>query len=722
MTLPTLLAFTAAALCSGLALFVLWEAPRAFVHRMFALGMAALALMEVCSGFEAQATAAADVVCWEWLRLLAAALVPGSWFFFSMSFARLSHQALIATWQWFGFLAFVVPVALVTVGQRALLTHVVPATGASWLLSLGWSGYGFYVCALLGAVVVLANLEKTLRMSAGSRRWQIKFVVLGLGSLFAAHIYTSSQALLFSSRHTALATVEATASIVAAILIMISLVRQRLLHVEIYFSQTALYNSITIVIVGTYLLVVGVLAKVIRHVGDSTILPLGTFFVFLALVTLTAILLSDQLRHASKRFISQHFSRSRYDYRQAWMACTQRMTSVMDVKELCAGTAKMVSEMFGVPNVTVWLFDEEAAHQLTLGASTVFSDTQKLPAASDETGMIALIAYMRAQHMPVDFACTADARVEALAQAHPRFLPSVHIRYSVALVAGQQFLGIITLGDRLTTEAFSYEDGDLLKTIADQAAASLLNLKLSHRLLRAKEMEAFQMLSAFFVHDLKNLAAKLSLMLQNLPAHYDNPAFRDDMLRVISSSIAKINAMCSRLSLLTQKLELRRTAADLNALVEATLTDLRGSLPVTLLSVLQPLPPVYVDAEQLQKVLVNLLLNATEAVRTDGEIQVTTAWLEKWAILSVRDNGCGMSPEFLAHSLFHPFHTTKSHGLGIGMFHSKMIVEAHQGRIEVESVEGEGSTFRVFLPLAQSGFETERPTIVSPPPHAVLHT
>jgi putative PEP-CTERM system histidine kinase len=290
------------------------------------------------------------------------------------------------------------------------------------------------------------------------------------------------------------------------------------------------------------------------------------------------------------------------------------------------------------------------------------------------------------------------------------------------LVAGQQFLGIITLGKRLTMEGFSCEDGDLLKIIADQAAASLLNLKLSQRLLRAKEMAAFQMLSAFFVHDLKNLAAKLSLMLQNLPAHYDNPAFRDDMLRVMASSISKINAMCGRLSPLTQKLELHRVVTDLNVLVETTLTDLRSSLPATLMTALRPLPPVYVDTEQLQKVLVNLLLNAAEAVPADGEIQVMTECMDRWAVLSVCDNGCGISPEFLTQSLFQPFLTTKSHGLGIGMFHSKMIVEAHQGRIEVESVVGQGSTFRVLLPLAQSESESARPVVASPPQYAGLYT
>jgi signal transduction histidine kinase len=104
------------------------------------------------------------------------------------------------------------------------------------------------------------------------------------------------------------------------------------------------------------------------------------------------------------------------------------------------------------------------------------------------------------------------------------------------------------------------------------------------------------------------------------------------------------------------------------------------------------------DPEQLRKVITNLLFNAKEAVNDAGEIRVSTAQQNSSVLLSVSDNGCGMSPEFMRRSLFKPFQTTKKTGLGIGMFHSKAIVEAHQGRIEVESQPGKGTTFRILLP------------------------
>jgi putative PEP-CTERM system histidine kinase len=254
------------------------------------------------------------------------------------------------------------------------------------------------------------------------------------------------------------------------------------------------------------------------------------------------------------------------------------------------------------------------------------------------------------------------------------------------------------LNEKLTKEEFSLEDLDLLRTITDQAAGTILNIKISQQLSKAKEMEAFQTMSAFFVHDLKNLASKLSLTMQNLPIHFDNPEFRTDALRAISDSVAKINTMSSGLSLLRQKIVLQPVENDLNGLVTNTLNILNGC-KASIIQDLKPVSKCLMDSEQIQKVLTNLILNANEAVGSGGEIRVTTEQINDWIVLSVSDNGCGMTREFIEKSLFHPFKTTKRQGMGIGLFHSKMIVEAHKGRIRVESEEGRGTTFKVFLPL-----------------------
>jgi len=98
-------------------------------------------------------------------------------------------------------------------------------------------------------------------------------------------------------------------------------------------------------------------------------------------------------------------------------------------------------------------------------------------------------------------------------------------------------------------------------------------------------------------------------------------------------------------------------------------------------------------------VVTNLLLNACDAVGPKGRVTVRTDHHDDWVALSVADNGCGMSLAFLRDSLFRPFRTTKKKGLGIGMFQSKMIIEAHRGSIQVKSEVGIGTTFRVTLPV-----------------------
>jgi putative PEP-CTERM system histidine kinase len=240
---------------------------------------------------------------------------------------------------------------------------------------------------------------------------------------------------------------------------------------------------------------------------------------------------------------------------------------------------------------------------------------------------------------------------------------------------------------------------ELLKCIGDQLAASLLNVRLTGQIVRSRELEAFQTVSAFFVHDLKNAASSLNLTLRNMPIHFDDPAFRADALRAISSTMERISSVTSRLSLLRGRLDLQLAELDLNAVVTDVVNGLNGSTSRSIETTLSPVPKISADRERVQSVITNLLLNARDAIGSGGgTIAIATVAKPDGAVLSVSDTGCGMTSEFLRHSLFRPFQTTKKEGIGIGMFQVKTIVEAHGGTIQVESEEGKGSTFRVVFP------------------------
>jgi putative PEP-CTERM system histidine kinase len=273
-------------------------------------------------------------------------------------------------------------------------------------------------------------------------------------------------------------------------------------------------------------------------------------------------------------------------------------------------------------------------------------------------------------------------------------------RLCVPLTANARVVGVIVLADRINGTPYSVEELELLRCIADQITSVLLNIRFAGEIARGKELEAFRTMSAFFVHDLKNAAASLNLMLKNLPVHFDDPEFRKDALRGIGNTAQRIDDMIARLSELRQRPDAVRVATDLNQVVKATLSTVAEIPNVEVVSELAPVPVILGDREQLQSVVTNFIMNARDAVGPGGRIQIRTEHRGDRVVLSVADNGCGMSAAFIRDSLFRPFQSTKRKGLGIGLFQSRAIVLAHGGGVHVESEIGKGTSFHASFPVS----------------------
>jgi putative PEP-CTERM system histidine kinase len=391
-----------------------------------------------------------------------------------------------------------------------------------------------------------------------------------------------------------------------------------------------------------------------------------------------------------------------YDYRNVWRKFTEATASCVNQAELCRASVKSASEIFQSLTVTIWLVDDKKEN-LIFAASTFLSEAKANGLAANPAAVAELIQFFQTHKEPANLAATQDRWATTLQQYHPDESSQANQRVCVPMIASEEILGFMLLGNRVGGVAFTWQDFDLLKCIGDQVAAGLLNARLSQKLLQTKELEAFQTMSAFFVHDLKNTANTLNLMLQNLPIHFDDPAFRADALRGVGKTVAHINHLISRLGSIRQALQIQSVPADLNDLVTNALAGWEENAGINLTKDLRPLPKVLCDPEQIVKVAINLIFNAREAVPREGQVRLQTSQVGNWAVLTVADTGCGMSQDFINRSLFRPFQTTKKNGLGIGMFQSKMIVEAHKGRLEVESEPGQGTTFRLFLPLKVAG-------------------
>jgi putative PEP-CTERM system histidine kinase len=694
-----ILALIAAFIGGAMALGAASQARRSLSHWTFVVGMLLLAGESgfSCLGlFAGQNGNLAGVVHWQIWQDFFTSLLPGVWLFFSLIYARGNSREFLKYWRYTLIAALVLPAGLAVGLREGLLV----AVQVKEKLTLGWSNAGMllHLCVLLSSVLVLMNLERTFRATVGMMRWRIKFMVLGLGALFLARIYTSSQILLFHHLDPSLDGVNAGALLVGCFLILRSLMRSGHFDVNVYPSHSVIHNSLILLLGGVYLLVVGLLANIARLFGGNTSVTLSAFVLLVGLVLLTVVLLSDRVRLYSKRFVSRHFQRPMYDYRTVWRRFTECTTSRMDQMELCRATVKLVAEIFQLLSVSIWLVDEKKT-DLIFAASTSLSDSHGAELTPPSIAALEILTALRDHPEPIDINASKEIWAATLRNCHPDEFHKGGGRICVPMIVGGDVLGFMTLGDRIGGLPFIHQDLDLLKCVGDQVAASLRNLQLSGKLLQVKELEAFQTMSAFFVHDLKNTASTLGLMLKNLPIHFNDPAFREDALRGVAKTVTHINNLISRLSLLRHGLEIRRAEADLNDVVNKALAAHKGALEVEVLKDFQPLPKISIDPEQVNKVITNLVLNATEAVSKQGQVRIQTSRVNGWAVLAVADNGCGMSPEFLNRSLFRPFQTTKKAGLGIGMFQSKMIIEAHGGRIEVESQPGKGTTFRVLLPI-----------------------
>jgi putative PEP-CTERM system histidine kinase len=698
MKIAAMLVFAGALFSGALACMVCCRERKSIAHRSFAAGMAVLAVESIFNGFSLDAASVKETVYWQDWSLAGISFLPGIWLLFSLSYGRGNYREFLNRWRPVLVLAFLIPVGLVVLCQGKLIVSANQNNAGHWIFALGIPGIILNCLFLLGAVLVLINLERTFRASVGTMRWRIKFMVLGLGGLFVVRSCIGSQVLLFHAIDLSWQTVNSVALLVSCLLILRSLFRAGHFDIDVYPSHSVLQGSLTALLAGIYLLIIGVFAKVVTFGGGDAAFTLKAFVMLVGLVLFTVLLLSDRVRVHTSRFISRNFQRPSYDYRTAWRKFTEGTASCVTQKELCQASVKLTADVFQVLSVTMWLVDEKK-EQLAFAASTFLSEARADALNPQNTGATNVITALQKHPEPVDIDSSKEQWAATLRLCHPDEFHKDGNRICVPVVVGGEILGLMILGDRVGGGNFSQQDFDLLKCVGDQIAAGLLNARLSQKLLQAKELEAFQTMSAFFVHDLKNAASTLNLMLQNLPAHFDDPAFREDAVRVTAKSVAHINRLIERLGHLRHELKIKPAEADLNEVISRFFAGWEKAVGVNLAKNFQPLPKFNFDPEQLLKVVTNLVLNAKDAVAQNGEIQIATGRINGHAVLSVSDNGCGMNPEFLSRSLFRPFQTTKKNGLGIGMFQSKMIVEAHKGRIEVESEPGKGATFRVYLPL-----------------------
>lgn len=688
-----ILSILGAVLTLGVGLLVLLRNPFHPANIGFCLGMLSLTIIEGGGVI----FLLSDELVWglygKRISLAGEALLTPGWFLFSLTFIRSNYKELLIRWKFVVAGLYIVAAFFLIWINSSSLIDIPYLTDSYTIFPLGTVGQYFYIYLLIGILLCLVQLENTLRFSSGIKGRETKYVIIGAGSILAYHLYLSSQAILFSFLDFSYIPVTSIVVLIACVMMMFAVVRNRLLDVNIFVSRYIIYNSFTILFVGAYLLIVGIVAQGIKMTGGTYYTFWSTIFTFTAILILGVVVLSTRVRRKLQLFISRHFYRHKYEFRDKWVETIEKIGVDSNLSQLQESLIEMISDTMAVKEVFLWLHDP-LNREYNLVRSTI-SKIGHIRLKEDHP----LISRIKGHSGP--FIINKDDTESSSESIVPILMATKTVLCTPLKVGHGELIGFILQGEDVSGEPYRKDDFDLLKAIASHAADRIRNINLMQELLTSKEAEAFHQVSSFFIHDLKNYVSTLSLLSNNAEEHIGNPLFQQDALMSLKVIVSRMNGMILNLTALSKGIRLSPVCLNLNNLVEETLSTLNGNVSGKVIINPGEIPSINADGEQLQKVLLNLLLNAIEATPKDNfdkKIEVHTFMKNGDVILSVSDHGCGMTPEFIKTSLFKPFSSSKSNGLGIGLFQCKKIIEAHSGCIEVNSEVGKGSEFRVILP------------------------
>lgn len=685
-----LIRILSALLALGLASFVLSRNKRARTNRWLALGLSAIGVYQAVMLGPDLVSQVEGKLALIRLALAVMTTIPPAWLAFSLTFGERNGNPRLARW----LPALIGLTATVPVGWLALASeHIVQPLrlGRAELILTGLDGWGkvFFSLYLIGLALVLLHLENLYRNADRLTQWKIKFLIVGVFVAFACQIVAASYSLLYGIIHPLRPFFESLGFLLGEGMIAFSLVRHRLLDVDIHVSRYIIYRSLTLALVGGYLLSLGLVAEVFLRLDFRLDLLTGSFLAILGALALALVLLSEEFRRRAKGFIHAHFYSHKYDYRKEWMEFTHRLSSTIATSDIAAQTVNRILEVMWVRQAAIYTVGESPGH-MTLAHQVNYGGLPRTVEVSNE-------AVEALRECPKTIPSAGHDVTDTLGQA---VFGGVPVGCIIPVASLDTLVGLLVVGPELSGKPFGVDDRDLLAAVAAQAGALLLNARLTQEASEGREMQLLARLSAFVAHDLKNAVSMLSMLAENSKHHLSNLEFQADAIRTLGDVTTKIRGLLTSLASPAGRGEVQSGPTSLALCVEAWLRDLSTQVPSRILleSRLEWMPEVQVDPDQLRSVLHNLVLNAVEAIPLEGKILVETAQENGLAVLAVTDNGRGMTQEFIQRKLFRPFQSTKPRGLGIGLYQCRHIIQTFGGTLTAESEEGKGTRMVVRLP------------------------
>ncbi len=561
------------------------------------------------------------------------------------------------------------------------------------LIRLGWVAKAHAVFIIVSAVMFMWIVENIHRSSTDEQKRVLKYPVLGVIALGVAFLLMGVYRLSTLSIQVDMLMLHSLVSLVGIVFVLFFSIRFKLFEMDIFVSRYIVYHSFTFLSIGAYLVAMGLFLLGVQRLGLKISFVGMGFFVFMALFVLAFILASRDARQGLKFFIDTHFFANKYDYRKEWGELSGYLSIAFNEKQIIHVTAQVILDSMYISELSVFL-----RHGAEFRCGYAFPS--RLPnqiIGEDEP----LITYLERNHSFLRKTSHGpdDTLWKTIVTGHQDLLDLSRIELAVAMMVENRLIGFIAVGRENPGTPYGRDDIDLLAAIASQSSAALMSARFAQELAVNKEVNAFNRMSAYVLHDLKNAAGNLSLILQNAPNHMESEEFRADMIETISQTLGRIDKVMSRLGALPSKEEISRETVPVGDMIGILLSKLDPRLEdLTVTTSVEPGLEVRTNRDMIERILENLIINATEAVAGQGMITIQAGRDDGAVFISIEDNGSGMTEEFVRERLFKPFQTTKRSGTGLGLWQVKSVADQLGIGIEVVNRPAQGVKFTIRIP------------------------
>jgi putative PEP-CTERM system histidine kinase len=551
---------------------------------------------------------------------------------------------------------------------------------------IGYGIWGLHAQMLVRigfGVLGLLTVENLWRNTPPMQRWHVWPVCLALGLLFAYELFLFSDAFITRGRVDAgLALGRAIAASFAVPLLALAMARNPEWRVDIHVSRQVVLHTATLLASGCFLLAVAVVALLLRGLGGDWGLVLQLAMLLGSIVVLVTVLSSGSFRQRLKFLISRNFFTHRYDYRVEWLKFIDLVSEPRQAEELQVRIIRALAEFVDSPAGMLWSaspgvgYRPGAAWRVQSGHGAIVAADDVFVAGFRDGGWIQ--------------ECPNDPLSEGWGFASPRAWLAVPLSHR------REIVGFVVLDRPTHAVELDWEAFDLLRAAGRQAASYLAEERSTKGLRDSQLLTEYSKRFAFVVHDIKNLASQLGLIVTNARRYIEDPEFQRDMLQTVEDSVARMNHLLSQLKgdnapalhPTDPAAIATAVAAEFSVAAESD-SEAKGC-------------KVTIAPDKLRSALAHLVQNALDASSASDPVVVRAHRSAGQFLIDVVDHGIGMDEAFIRNELFLPFRSTKSSGYGIGAFQTRELIRMAGGDLDVISRPGAGTTMRIILPLAET--------------------